>query len=212
MPSGRELWSDQVQQTRCVHTPKLQVWVLVRAHNSMIRGHFGLGMVWLEVTSVWGCYGRRSLRSGDAMIRGHFGLGVLWSEVTSVWGCYDQRSLRSGDGMIRGHFGLGMVWSEIPSEWEWSDQRQFRAKKSFFCFCFFCTERCYLCQEPAKSSILTTDTYSVWWHLSKPKGVQLIEKASPRERKFWLNGEDDVLYGKTVLIHPLSSTYALMVF
>ena len=60
-----------------------RVWDLVRAHNSMIRGHFGLGMVWSEVTSVWGWYDQRSLQSEDGMIRCHFGLGMVWSEADS---------------------------------------------------------------------------------------------------------------------------------
>ena len=72
-------------------------------------------IVWSEVTSVWGWYDQRSLRSGDGMIRGHFGLGMVWSEVTLVWGWDDQRSLWSGDGMIRIHFRMGMVWSEADS-------------------------------------------------------------------------------------------------
>ena len=88
---------------------------------------FQCTIVWSEVTSVWGWYDQRSLRSGDGMIRGHFGLGMVWSEVTSVWGWFDQRSLRSGDGMIRGHFGLGMVWSEVTLVWGWYDQRSLRS-------------------------------------------------------------------------------------
>ena len=124
-----EVTSDQTKSNAHGVFPdqNYRVWDLVRAHNSMIRGQFGLGMVWSEVTSVWGWYDQRSLRSGDGMIRGHFGLGMVWSEVTSVWGWYDQRSLRSGDGMIRGYFGLGMVWSEVTSVWGWYDQRSLRS-------------------------------------------------------------------------------------
>ena len=106
VPSGSDLWSDQVQLARCVPRPKLQ----------------GLGF---GSSAQW--YDQRSLRSGDGMIRGHFVLGMVWSEVTSVWEWYDRRSLRSGDGMIRGHFGLGMVWSEVTSGWEWSEQRRSQA-------------------------------------------------------------------------------------
>ena len=106
-----EVTSDQTKSNAHSVFPdqNYRVWDLVPAHNSMIRGHFGLGMVWSEVTSVWWWSDQRSLRCGDGLIRGHFGLGMVWSEVTSVWGWSDQRSLRSGDGLIRGHFGLGMV-------------------------------------------------------------------------------------------------------
>ena len=55
---------------------KYRVWDLVRAHNGMIRGHFGLGMARSEVTSVRGWYDQRSLQDGNGMIRGHFGLGM----------------------------------------------------------------------------------------------------------------------------------------
>ena len=138
-----------------------RVWDLVPAHNSMIRGHFGLGMV--------------------------------WSEVTSVWGWYDQRPLRSGDGMIRGHFGLGMVWLEVTSGWEWSDQRRIQAHISlirdhferifFLIFCFF-TERCRLCQEATKSSILITDTSRVWCLWSEPKRSNWLNMSVPLQGNF----------------------------
>ena len=86
-----EVTSDQTKSSAhgVFSDQNYRVWNLVPAHNSMIRGHFGLGMVWSEVTSVWGWYDHRSLRSGDGMIRGHFGLGMGWSEVTLDWGWYD---------------------------------------------------------------------------------------------------------------------------
>ena len=112
-----EVTSDQTKSNAHGVFPdqNYRVWDLVPAHNSMIRGHFGLGMVWSEVTSVWGWYDQRSLRCGDGMIRGHFGLGMVWSEVTLVWGWYDQKSLQDGNGLIRGRFKRTLVWSETIS-------------------------------------------------------------------------------------------------
>ena len=112
-----EVTSDQTKSNAHGVFPdqNYRVWDLVPAHNSMIRGHFGLGMVWSDVTSVWGWYDQRSLRSGDSMIRGHFGLGMVWSEVTLVWGWYDQKSLQDGNGLIRGGFKRTLVWSETIS-------------------------------------------------------------------------------------------------
>ena len=81
-----EVTSDQTNAHGVFPDQNYIVWDLVPAHNSMIRGHFGLGMVGSEVTSVWGWYDQRSLWSGDGMIRGHFGLGMVWSELTLVWG------------------------------------------------------------------------------------------------------------------------------
>ena len=165
----------------------------LRSGDGMIRGHFGLGMVWSEVTSVWGWYDQRSLRSGDGMIRGHFGLGMVWPEVTLVWGWYDQRTLRSGDGMIRGHFGLGMVWSEVTSRWEWSDQRRIQAQislirghfeRNFFWFFVFFKERCRLCQEATKSSILITDGSRVWCLWSETKGSNWLNMSVPSQGNF----------------------------
>ena len=83
-------------------------------------------IVWSEVTSVWGWYDQRSVRSGDGMIRGHFGLGMVWSEVTLVWGWYDQKSLQDGNGLIRGGFRRTLVWSETVSSGIF-----------FLIFCFF---------------------------------------------------------------------------
>ena len=74
VPSGSDLWSDKVLHTRCAPGPNYGVWDLIRAPNNMImydqrslrsgdgmiRGHFGLGMVWSEVSSFWGWYDRRS--------------------------------------------------------------------------------------------------------------------------------------------------------
>ena len=61
-----------------------RVWDLFRAHSSMIRGNFGLRSVWWEVTSVWGWYDQRSIRSGDDIIRGqHLGMGMVWLEAES---------------------------------------------------------------------------------------------------------------------------------
>ena len=101
-----ELTSDQTKSSADGVFPdqNYRVWDLVRAHNSMIRGHFGLGMVWSEVTSVWGWYDQRSLQSGDGMIRGPFGLGMVWSEVNSGWGWSDQRRIQAHIGLIRNHF------------------------------------------------------------------------------------------------------------
>ena len=149
-----------------------RVWDLFRAHNSMIRGHFNLGMVWSEVTSAWGWYGQRSLRPGDAMIRGDFGLGMIWPEVTSGWEWSDQGRIQSHKYLIRDHFEL----------------------KSFLIIFF--TERCWLCQEATKSSILITDTSRVCCFWSETKGVQLRKHASPLTKNFCLTVEYDVLYGK----------------
>ena len=101
-----ELTSDQTKSNAHGVFPdqNYRVWDLVPAHNSMIRGHFGLGMVWSEVTSVWGWYDQRSLRSGDGMIRDHFGLGMVWLEVTSGWEWYDQRRIQAHISLIRDHF------------------------------------------------------------------------------------------------------------
>ena len=65
-----EVASDQTKSNTHGVFPdqNYRVWDLVRAHNSMIRGQFGLGMVWSEVTSVWGWYDQRSLRSGDYLL------------------------------------------------------------------------------------------------------------------------------------------------
>ena len=144
-----EVTSDQTKSNAHVVFPdqNYRVWDLDRAHNGMIRGHFGLGMVWSE-----------SLRSGDRMIRGHFGLGIVWSEVTSVWAWHDQRSLQDGNGLIRGGFKRTLVWSETISSGFFFD----------FLFCF--TERCSLCQEARKSSILITDTSRIWCLWSEAKG------------------------------------------
>ena len=101
-----EVTSDQTKSNAHGVFPdqNYRVWDLVPPHNSMIRGHFGLGMVWSEVTSVWGWYDQRSLRSGDGMIRGHFGLGMVWSEVTSGWEWSDQRRIQAHISLIRDHF------------------------------------------------------------------------------------------------------------
>ena len=112
-----EVTSDQTKSNAHGVFPdqNYRVWDFVPAHNSMIRSHFGLGMVWSEVISVWGWYDQRSLRSGDGMIRGHFVLGMVWSEVTLVWGWYDQKTLQDGNGQIRGGFKRTLVWSETIS-------------------------------------------------------------------------------------------------
>ena len=101
-----EVTSDQTKSNAHGVFPdqNYRVWDLVPAHNSMVRGHFGLGMVWSEVTSVWGWYDQRSLRSGDGMIRDHFGLGMVWSEVTSGWEWSDQRRIQAHISLIRDHF------------------------------------------------------------------------------------------------------------
>ena len=129
--SHPEVTSDQTKSNAHGVFPdqNYRVWDLVPAHNSMIRGHFGLGMVWSEVTSVWGWYDQRSLRSGDGMIRGHFGLGMVWSEVTLVWGWYDQRQFRAHLERTR-CFERTLVWSEDTLVWEGLIRGNFRLARS----------------------------------------------------------------------------------
>ena len=82
-----ELTSDQIKSNSHGVFPdqNYRVWDLVLAHISMIRGHFGLGMVWSEVTSVWGWYDQRSLQDGKGLIRGGFKRTLIWSENNSSW-------------------------------------------------------------------------------------------------------------------------------
>ena len=86
VPSGSELYSDQVRRTRCVPRQKLQNSGIIPL-NSMIRGHFDLGMVWSGVTSVWGLYGQRSPQDGNGLIRGEFKrtLEALREEFERNW-------------------------------------------------------------------------------------------------------------------------------
>ena len=130
--SGSDLWSDQVQRTRCVPRPKLQAL------------GFGSSAQYYDQSAQY--YDPRD-----------FGLGMVWSEVILVCGWYDQRSLQDGNGQIRGGFKRTLVWWEIISS-------------KYFFFWFFCTEKCWLCQEATKSSIQITDTSRVWWLWSEPNG------------------------------------------
>ena len=103
----------------------IRKWPLIRSspthtvcYQTKITGSviwFQRTIVWSEVTSVWGWYDQRSLRSEDGMIRGQFGLGMVWSEFTLVCGWYDQKSLQDRNGLIRGGFKRTLVWSETIS-------------------------------------------------------------------------------------------------
>ena len=55
----------------------------LRSGDSMIRGHFGLEVVWSGVTSVWGWYDQRSLQDGNGLIRSEIKLTLVWSETIS---------------------------------------------------------------------------------------------------------------------------------
>ena len=102
-----------------------RVWYLVRAHNSLIRGHFGLGMVWLEVTSVWEWYDKRSLRSGDGMIRGWFKRTLVWSE-TGFWAeifSFDLVSVPRDVGFAKRQ-QKAAFWSQTYLESDGFDQNQ----------------------------------------------------------------------------------------
>ena len=83
VPSGSDLWSDQVQRTRCVPRLKLQGLGFVRVHNSMIRGHFGLGMAWSEVTSGWEWSDQRRIQAHISLIREDFERNWVWSDTIS---------------------------------------------------------------------------------------------------------------------------------
>ena len=77
-----EVTCDQTKSnTHGVFTDQnYRVWDLVRAHKSMIIGHFGLGMVWSEVTSVWRWYDQRWLQDENGLIRCGVKRALVWSE------------------------------------------------------------------------------------------------------------------------------------
>ena len=80
VPSGSDLWSNAHGE---FPDKNYKFWDLVPVHNSMIRGHFGLRMVWSEVTSGW-----------FILIRGGFKGTLVWSEkILSAIGS-DQRPFR----------------------------------------------------------------------------------------------------------------------
>ena len=81
----REVTSNHIKSNAHGAFPdrNYRVWDLVRAHNSMIRGHFGLEMVWSEVTSVWGLSDQMRSKAHISRIRGDFELIWVWSETIS---------------------------------------------------------------------------------------------------------------------------------
>ena len=86
VPFGSDFWSDAIPTHMvCFSRTKLQG---SGAHNSMVRGHFPMVVVWSEVICVW-----------DSLIRGALSNALKYDQ-------YDQRSLRSGDDLIRGHFEI----------------------------------------------------------------------------------------------------------
>ena len=114
-----EVICDQTKSNahRVFSDQNYRIWDLVRAHLSMIRGHFGLGMVWLEVFSGWYSSDHRPLSKRtivylvweDSLIRGHLKRTI---DCTMVWS-WSGRCLENG--LISGVFGLGRVWSDVIS-------------------------------------------------------------------------------------------------
>ena len=100
-----------------------RVWELVRAHNSMIKGHFDLGIFWSELISGW-----------DGLIRGRFKRTLVRSEnISSAIGS-DQNQAHFcflfSDFFLLGDAGsakrqqIAAIWSQRQIESDGSGQNQ----------------------------------------------------------------------------------------
>ena len=128
-----DFWSDPVERT-----PLQGLF----GSSSALRSDHDLEMVWSEVILVW----------------------KVWSKADSSALGSDQRQFRAQLGLIIGGFQRNFVWSEAISSAIGSDHKCLQTQLGlirdhferiifFIFFCFFFTERCWLCQEAAKKQL-----------------------------------------------------------
>ena len=176
------LWSDPVERTSvCSQTEitgsgrkfeRTTVW-------SMVWRWSDQSSFWSEKSGAW---------SGDGLIRGPIGLKSLiigGFERTLVW----SEATSSAIGSDHNLFERIWIWSEMFSNAVGSDQGPFRAPH-FFIFCVFYWEATI--EQRSDQKLIQNPIALI------KKGVQLIAKAGPLQRKFWSTGDHDVFPWKAV--------------